>query len=197
MTGGRAILHDREVTYSVVTPHGGMGIIESYRSISEGLRLSLERLGVRSDMGRASAKEGRNYASCFAAAARSDLVLRPILASDAPIPPVKLAGSAQCRRGDALLQQGTIPISWNCEAFAALFGRRPEEEGASCLADALGRLPSESEVAKAILEGFRELWGREAISSGFSNEEFDRAERLRAERYATREWTLRGSRLDS
>jgi lipoate-protein ligase A len=194
LTGGRAILHDSDVTYGIVMPHEGIGVVESYRMLSEGLRSGLERLGVRSGMGRAAAGEGVSRASCFAAAARSDLILSPVSEATGTKTPVKLAGSAQYRRGAALLQQGAIPLRRNHGLLASLFGT--ETDGVAGLAGLTSEPPTWERVAEAISDGFRELWGRETEAGGLTEREAETALRLRSERYLTPEWTLQGTAFE-
>lgn len=199
-TGGRAVLHDQEVTYSVVLPHEGAGVVETYKAISEGLRLGLERLGIGSELGQTPAKVSANHADCFASATRSDLIAFSAgsgqqAADSSPDPRSphpdqrKLVGSAQCRRGSVLLQHGSIPLAWNRPLYRELFGSEPEESGAGCLAALLRRVPDWEEVANAVAEGFRALWGPESERGDLTAGERESAHRLEAERYAAEEWT--------
>src|SRR5438105_3671850 len=101
-TGGRALLHHRELTYSVTAPlEFSASLRESYERINRILLFGLQQLGVG-----ASVASGVGAAlpptdvPCFAAPARGELV------SDGR----KLVGSAQCRDDGALLQHGSILI---------------------------------------------------------------------------------------
>jgi lipoate-protein ligase A len=144
-TGGRAILHTDDVTYSVSVRadeiEHGRSVIGSYRWISRGLVAGLQQLGIDAEMGRGedSRSQGRRSADCFRSAAGSDVVAGGR----------KLIGSAQCRRRGAILQQGTIPLE-----------AKPPELG-GVFADGLpdhGWLQGDpQEVEEAILRGFRQL----------------------------------------
>ncbi|MBW3622042.1 MAG: hypothetical protein KY468_01375 [Armatimonadetes bacterium] len=209
-TGGRAVLHHLELTYSVVLPHDGEGIAESYRTLSEGLRRGLQRLGIGCALGQASAKEAQRHASCFAAATRSDLIAAPTPSPTMPHAPrptlnaqrptaqrsndptpstLKLVGSAQCRRGGVLLQHGAIPLAWDRRLYREIFCCEPDAGGAGCLEDYLGRMPAWEEVAEAVAEGFRDLWGPEQERGGLTDGETEATGRLHREKYATEEWT--------
>lgn len=101
-TGGRALLHHHEVTYSVTAPVHGTSLADSYHAINALLIEALARLGV-------SAREAEQRgaplrpqgAPCFAEPNRGEL-----MAAGGG----KLVGSAQWRDGDALLQHGSILV---------------------------------------------------------------------------------------
>src|SRR5260221_1801961 len=101
-TGGRALLHHREITYSVTAPLGfSASLRESYERINRILLSGLQRLGVGASVasGIGSALPPTDI-PCFATPARGELV------SDGR----KLVGSAQWRDDGALLQHGSILI---------------------------------------------------------------------------------------
>jgi len=105
-TGGRAILHDRELTYSVALPASVLGrdagILPSYRRLSLALQTGLRRLGI--DVSLAPESEAPNRAlhgpACFDRPSAHEILLHGR----------KLVGSAQVRRAGALLQHGSIVI---------------------------------------------------------------------------------------
>ena len=105
-TGGRAILHDRELTYSVALPASVLGhdagILPSYRRLSLALQAGLQRLGI--DASLAPESEAPNRAvhgpACFDRPSAHEILLHGR----------KLVGSAQVRRAGALLQHGSIVI---------------------------------------------------------------------------------------
>jgi len=108
-TGGRAIFHAEEWTYSLAAPIADAGwggsLAEAYARASWLIRASLARLGVPAVLAARAARgpdpaPGERHASsaCFAATARHEILLGGR----------KLAGSAQRRTARALLQQGSI-----------------------------------------------------------------------------------------
>lgn len=106
-TGGRAVLHDNEVTYSVIAPlntnHFGNSVLDCYRVISEVLLKTLLQLGLPAQLVPGKPRGGRQNAMkavCFSAPSQYELV----------IDGRKVAGSAQKRYGQAFLQHGSIPI---------------------------------------------------------------------------------------
>ncbi|MCP2728036.1 lipoate--protein ligase family protein [Limnofasciculus baicalensis] len=111
-TGGRAVLHQGDLTYMVVTSGLRGRRIDSYQRICEFLMAGLRSLGIDLYYGLA----GRDYIrnpNCFGTATGADLVL----ANGA-----KLIGSAQLRRGDAILQHGSICLEPDAELFTRVFG---------------------------------------------------------------------------
>jgi lipoate-protein ligase A len=111
-TGGRAVLHQGDLTYTVVMSAPKGSRVEVYRSICEFLIEGWRTLGVELRYGTGD----RNYiraCNCFETATSADLV--------AP-GGEKFIGSAQLRRGHAILQHGSIGLNPNSELFAHVFG---------------------------------------------------------------------------
>ena len=150
-TGGRAILHWREVTYSVTGPDGGAGSLrESYERINRLLVAGLRELGV----GVAPAAERRavapGLAPCFDHPSTGELVHEGR----------KLVGSAQWRHDGALLQHGSILVEDDQTVVPTLLATNAAPSVApvarpATLADALGRTPSLDDVAGALFDAVR------------------------------------------
>jgi lipoate-protein ligase A len=112
-TGGRALLHHREVTYSVTAPVDGVSLAESYRAINALLAGALQALGVTVEAATRSATSRPlrpGTAACFAEPNEGELTLDG----------AKLAGSAQWREDGALLQHGSILIADDQVRIASL-----------------------------------------------------------------------------
>ena len=106
-SGGRAVLHDHEVTYSVIAPFNAgyfLGsVLDIYRVISEILQKTLGEFGLNAGLvpGRSQCGRGNTTkAICFTAPSQYELV----------IDNRKIAGSAQKRYGNSFLQHGSIPL---------------------------------------------------------------------------------------
>ncbi|HBE20387.1 MAG TPA: biotin--protein ligase [Cyanobacteria bacterium UBA11149] len=111
-TGGRAVLHQGDLTYMVITSGLTGKRNDSYQKICEFLMAGLRSQGIDLYYGLA----GRDYIrnpNCFATATGADLVLAN---------GTKLIGSAQLRRGDAILQHGSIRLQPDGELFTTVFG---------------------------------------------------------------------------
>jgi lipoate-protein ligase A len=111
-TGGRAVLHQGDLTYAVVTSGLNGSRVQMYEKICQFLIQGWRSLGVELHYGTA----GRGYIhnpNCFGTATSADLVT---------VDNCKLIGSAQLRRGSAILQHGSIRLQPNAELFATVFG---------------------------------------------------------------------------
>lgn len=101
-TGGRALLHDREVTYSVTAPVAAISLGQSYAAINGLLLDALSSLGVHATVALAARRPLRpDGAACFAEPAAGELT----------VDGAKLVGSAQLREEGALLQHGSILLA--------------------------------------------------------------------------------------
>ena len=150
-TGGRAILHWREATYSVTGPDGGAGSLrESYERINRLLVAGLRQLGVAAAPAAERRAVAPGLAPCFDHPATGELV------HDGR----KLVGSAQWRHDGALLQHGSILVEDDQSVVPSLLATHAASAVATVarpatLADALGRSPSLGEVAEALFGAVR------------------------------------------
>ncbi len=185
ITGGRAVLHRDEVTYSVICGRSvaffGEGILPAYRKIGKALAEGLKNLGVDAevvvpDAGRAPVPRSR-HPSCF-----SSSIGYEISAAGK-----KLVGSAQKRQGDALLQHGSILLDDHGEDFLGLLkGRHPLREkslGMASVTDCMGRRPTWKEVVGSLAAGFTSSWQVSLLPGELTGEERDLARVLEATRY--------------
>jgi lipoate-protein ligase A len=156
-TGGRALLHHREVTYSVTAPLDGTeSLRESYERINRILLEGLQRLRVGASVANpATPAIAPTDIPCFAEPSKGELV------RDGR----KLVGSAQWRNDAALLQHGSILID-DDQSLIRLFSLDPDQEPVpqpATLTHALGRAPSVSEVSKVMFDSVRVLEDDEAL----------------------------------
>ena len=190
LTGGRAVLHDRELTYSLAGPEAllGRSISETYRRVSEGLAAGLRRLGVPVEMAPPAGQAYASHGSCFATTSVWELAAGGR----------KVVGSAQCRVGGAILQHGSVLLrSPEARLLTLLKGRGAQGEGllpagsyAVGIEEVLGREVPFAELAAALREG---LEG--SLKMAFREADLTPAERARAgeiarERYGNPDWTL-------
>lgn len=111
-TGGRAVLHQGDLTYMVVTSGIKGTSLEVYQKICEIVRQGWRSLGIELNYGTA----GRGYIhnpNCFGTATGADLVTPT---------GEKLIGSAMFKQGEAILQHGSMALSPNPELFTQVFG---------------------------------------------------------------------------
>ncbi|MEL6437736.1 MAG: biotin/lipoate A/B protein ligase family protein [Cyanobacteria bacterium J06621_8] len=110
-TGGRAVLHQGDLTYAVVTSMTPGKRLEVYRQISQFLIEGWRSLGVELNYGIAS-KEYIQQQNCFATATGADLVT---------VEGAKLIGSAQLRRRKTVLQHGSMMLTTDRQLYQQVF----------------------------------------------------------------------------
>ncbi|HWZ58818.1 MAG TPA: biotin/lipoate A/B protein ligase family protein [Gemmatimonadaceae bacterium] len=137
-TGGRAVLHAREATYSVTAPVT-RPLRTAYHRINYLLLDALRHLGVAATLAPPTPAPPPDGAPCFDTATEGEIVVAGR----------KLAGSAQWRDRGALLQHGSILI----DDDQALLGAPPTPP--ATLRAALGRAPSVPEIADALFDAAR------------------------------------------
>jgi len=197
LTGGRAILHVDELTYSVCAPETDPrmsgGIVESYRRLSRGLMSGLQLLGTEVDAD-AAAEDAHRFKGAVCFEVPSDYEITAFGR--------KLLGSAQARRsGQAVLQHGTLPLYGDvariCDAlvFSSDAGRQEARlrvaQRAITLEEALGKAVSYDEAVSAMMRGFSESLNLELVQGELSDGERQRAAELVQSVYAADEWTVR------
>ncbi|HEX9988362.1 MAG TPA: biotin/lipoate A/B protein ligase family protein [Chloroflexia bacterium] len=213
ITGGRAVLHHHELTYSVIArendPRVSGGVIESYRKISAALVEGFQALGADVQLAapnraliRALAEsrrqgtlneeaESSHGAVCFDAASAYELTAGGR----------KLVGSAQARRGGALLQHGSILLDIDWEAWVSVFSYASEAgkqrafqklpTRMTSLKQELGRTVTPEEVADALHPAFERVLSISLEPTTLNGEEAASATLLASEKYSTDAWTLR------
>jgi len=194
-TGGRAVLHLKDLTYSFVgssvgsqsNPNNGAcapgflskSVAGAYKQICQGLENALSRLGVNVELGAAQAPY-RHLHDCFLATTGSDLHFRGM----------KMVGSAQLRRRSAVLQHGSILLNQDQAMMTALLGQGTNKEGRvnaepgasrhANLFQALGKRLAMSELEEAIEAGFASAFAVQFRSAELTDIEMKLVKRLRA-----------------
>ncbi|HEY5517806.1 MAG TPA: lipoate--protein ligase family protein [Coriobacteriia bacterium] len=171
-TGGRGVLHDDELTYSIVagTADGvPRGVTASYRHLSAALAAAYLSLGVPAEVTARSRGE-KGAGSCYLHATPADLSLGA----------AKLSGSAQVWKDEAVLQHGCFVISRDVDAEAEVFrldDRRRTALGktTATLAEAMGSAPSVDAVAAAVVAAVERVLGVALEPGSFTDEERDSA----------------------
>ncbi len=195
-TGGRAILHADEITYSVAgPPHEprlqGM-VLDVYQRLSDGLILALEQLGVHVYKAEASARAGPDAGPiCFQVPSAYEIVT---------LDGRKIVGSAQVRKRDWILQHGAIPLRGDVTRLAeylALPEEKRRELKTALAARAVsvegytGRPVSFQEAAEALREGFARALHLDLEPGELTDAEYELARTLAETVYAHPEWTTR------
>ena len=181
-TGGRSLLHHREITYSVTAPVAHLGSLrESYTRINRLLVGGLQRLGVSVEVAAPLERAlPPSAAPCFERPASGELV----------VDGRKLVGSAQWRDQGALLQHGSILIEDDQRLVSVLGDDVGEPQPAATLAAALGRTPTVDEVASDLFDAViaLECAGANVLEP---DAELETSTRRLVDRYADDSWTWR------
>lgn len=183
-TGGRAVLHDRELTYSVVFPEGTLGSpLESYATINRVLMTGLRSLGVDAELQGES--EGRSeapsLAPCFRQPAEGEVVVGGR----------KLIGSAQYHEGGVTLQHGSLLLA-NDQGLADSLLRSPgsTSDEPATLSEFLDPVPTWETLTRVLTSAFAEVIGCSVVPGELDAVELEDVTHL-SHRYSDPAWTWR------
>lgn len=197
-TGGRAILHIDELTYSVAAPvtepRVAGGVMDAYLRLSNALVAGLQQIGVAADKAAGDVRVGPEVsAACFEVPSAYEITVQGR----------KLMGSAQSRRAKYVLQHGSLPLRGDITRLIDVLRlkaaeqnllRRQLTEHACTLATALGVADDApvvqfEAVAQAMAQGFATTLNLSFQRSGLTAQEVQSAARLIREQYANAAWT--------
>nr|WP_269141999.1 biotin/lipoate A/B protein ligase family protein [Mammaliicoccus lentus] len=199
-TGGRGVLHDKELTYSVIVPesHPNMPqtVTEAYRVISEGLLEGFKALGFEAYFSVPKSKEAREKLKsprssvCFDAPSWYELVVEGR----------KIAGSAQTRQKGVILQHGSILQDINVDELFDMFTYRNDRlkekmkaafmDKAIAINDISDRHITLEEMETAFYEGFKKGLNIEFKPLEFTESQKEEIKHLE-DKYRSEEWTYR------
>jgi lipoate-protein ligase A len=200
-TGGRGVLHEHELTYSVIVseehPQMPKSITEAYRVISEGILKGFHQLGLDANFAVPKTLEERDAlknprsAVCFDAPSWYELVVEGR----------KVAGSAQTRQKGVILQHGSILLDLDEDKLFSLFNypnERVKERMKKAFKDkavAINAISSRritiEEAKEAFYKGFAEGLNIELEPYILTKEELAFVEKLAKERYESDEWNYK------
>lgn len=168
-TGGRAVLHYGDLTYSIAVSLGQdipSGLVDSFRYLCKGLLDTFSSLGIEARLG--SERLRKPFpASCFAVATPGDITWHGR----------KFVGSAQKRYDSTILQHGSILIRSQAKILSEIFSGEEEINSqalldkVTCLEDILERHVTLEEVSVALTSGFKKALNIEFQSDGLNSEE--------------------------
>ncbi|MBB6448902.1 lipoate-protein ligase A [Geomicrobium halophilum] len=200
-TGGRGVLHDRELTYSVIVseehPRMPATVTEAYRVISTGLLEGFKSLGLDAYFSIPSSKKEQDELKmprssvCFDAPSWYELVVEGR----------KIAGSAQTRQKGVILQHGSIIIDLDTEQLFDLFKypservRRRMQQAFAKKAVPINDLTEDKvdtpRVRAAFKEGFERGLDIQLSPYTFTPQQEQKVQELAKSRYENDEWTYR------
>lgn len=204
-TGGRAILHTDELTYSVVGPETDErlmgGVLESYNNLSRALLLALHLLEIpaqavefdpssKEQKSKNQQKKEKNPV-CFEVPSSYEITLFG----------KKLIGSAQARRKEGVMQHGSLPLFGDLTRIIQGLNFKDEasrqhaaerlNHRATTIAGATGMMIEWERAADAVEQGFREALNLELIPGLLTEKEQVCAQELITTKYSNMGWTAR------
>jgi lipoate-protein ligase A len=192
-TGGRAVLHTDEITYSVIAPHNeprvAGTVLESYRCLAAALVEALRRLNLPVEVQEHAETSSKiPNPVCFEVPSTYEITAGG----------KKLVGSAQSRRKEGILQHGTLPLTGDLTRILQVLAFPNEEartratsqllERATTVETALGRVVSWNEAAQAYTTAFRSVLALDLQPGELSLPEKARIGQLVAAKYSHPDW---------
>jgi lipoate-protein ligase A len=191
-TGGRAVLHVDEFTYSIIisTDYGvPSGVVPAYAWLAQGIIEALEPFGIYSEVS-TNRMSKQQTAACFAFSTQADLTSNGR----------KLVGSAQVWKEQAVLQQGTVPLE---ERGALLFSLLNYPTALGAYREAAASVHTFApgvtwqQMRDAFAQGFSGALGVLFEPASLTEGEWELARRLAETKYAFLDWKqLVGERAD-
>lgn len=196
-TGGRAILHVDELTYSVIAPQSEPrvkgGVLESYLRISTALLEALSLLGLNPEANQTAEQQNSKQPNpvCFEVPSNYEITVNG----------KKLIGSAQARRKDGLLQHGALPLYGDLTRIisALNFPDDPAQneaktrllEHATTVERELGYALQWEQASQAFQDGFQKILNLDLQLAPLTAKEEQRAQELVEEKFGHPSWTER------
>ena len=195
-TGGRAILHTDELTYSVITPLDepimAGGVLESYNRLAHALLLAMQLLKIPVEIKEEKVNnKAEQNPVCFEVPSTYEITVNG----------KKLVGSAQARKKEGILQHGSLPLTGDlsriCQALvfenesARASASKKLLERATTVESALGQGISWEAAAQAYVQAFEAQLGLSFERGELSESESQRTEELVREKYDHPSWTER------
>ncbi len=187
LTGGRAILHDSELTYSLSSLHDtypfNSSLLDNYKTISSALISGLQLLGIRAEMSLIKKRnEGHRDSACFKAPSYGEVTVES----------KKIIGSAQKRYTDGFLQHGSILFSFKPEDLShTLKSNTTHDFSNICSINDYAPNASTDDLISSLKESFQKELNIKLISDTPTKDELKHAKALEQGKYSTREWNFR------
>ena len=215
-TGGKAVLHDKELTYSFIIkenhPLVNDSILETYKKISGGMIRGLSYLGITAEIvplreklkseslpkGEKSEIHHSDFKSiCFSVPSQYEVQVEG----------KKIVGSAQVRKREIVLQHGSLLIELEKDKLFSVFNfpsaqireRFKTRFNATSLEEILKRKINFSELSEILPRGFEEEFGVRLVEGKLTEQEEKISKELLENKYSTYEWNYerKNNQLDS
>ena len=191
-TGGKAVLHYDEITYSIVIPldfFEKKDIISTYKKIALAIVKGFEKLGINANLSqRRKNRESKLKRACFYAPSIYEVTVNG----------KKLVGSAQVRNSKVLLQHGSIPFSLDLDTYSRCFELDDNSKHRlkrilmmnTVTINQLNSEITEQELISSLTKGFEQVFDLKHFRDDYSIREIKVVESLQI-KYASKEWTFK------
>lgn len=180
-TGGKGVYHNDELTYSVIIPSSHpinkIDFIDSYKVISMIFIKALEKFGIKGEL---TKKSGTTDGFCFSSQNYYEVSVNE----------KKIIGSAQRRKKEGILQQGTIPITIDYEEVKNIF-KLTKNYGFTSLKELNKDLKIE-DLLDEIIKNFILFFNSNYKIMDLTEYELKEAEKIYIEKYSLDSWNLKG-----
>jgi lipoyl(octanoyl) transferase len=202
-TGGRAILHTDELTYSVISPQSEPrlwgSVLESYQRLSEAILEALQQLDIPARSEARPALPGGSDPKgpvCFEVPSNYEIT----------VDGKKLVGSAQARRKEGILQHGSLPLYGDLARITQVLVLKSKEkpaepapgeasarlrQRATTVEQCLGQIISWESAAQAFSAAFQKVLNLQLLPDDLTHQELERAAQLVRDKYDHPSWTNR------
>jgi lipoate---protein ligase len=169
LTGGGAVLHEFELTYTFITKQYPQNIMESCKWICDAIVMSINRLGFNASF---------------------------IPLNDIVVNGKKVSGSAQTRRNGVLLQHGTLLLGVDVDKMFSVLKVPSEKLRDKIIKDVKERVTSLAgttfdDMASSLKTSFSEKFDARLVADSLSTEEVSRAKWLAERKYSSKDWNFR------
>lgn len=194
LTGGQAVFHDDELTYSLIAKiDSNTTVTELFKKINKTILHGLEKIGIKAELfENKSCFTGKfpdeKKSICFSSPANYEV----------KVGGRKILGSAQAKRGKFILQHGSLPISIDREKLYDLFKFRNEEEKLktikfsnlmiTSIRDELKKNISFDSLCNILAESFKENWQINFKLACLNEYESELADKFQKEKYSDVSW---------
>jgi lipoyl(octanoyl) transferase len=196
ITGGKAVFHDQEITYSFIVPENTnllpIDVNESYKIIAKALVIALKKININAGM--IKVPEKITTPICFNSSNWCELLVNN----------KKISGSAQRRMNGKVLQHGSLLIDFNYDKNSSIFKSNNDYDNIENLKQRITSIKNEfnrynkiinenifDELKESIKLGFKENFDFEMVDDSLREEETILIEKLKREKYSTEEWNFR------
>ena len=196
ITGGKAVFHKEELTYSLVGREDHHlfppGIQRKYEIISEALAVGLASLGIRTEMQERRTKLTDDlHEFCFATPAQNELLANGR----------KICGSAQARANGSFLQHGSILLDFDPLAAFNLMTLNKNDvqikiqklmDSVTGIYSEISEKPGLHEIIEMMVQAFEQRFGIQLIKGELSENEKSLKDELLSTKYLSQSWTQYG-----